>query len=137
MAFNSFFKTGWKRFYLKWYGEPYSWRDGEDFMFDETYLHYAENETYDPRIILFCDVARPMKNRLADAFRRAFNRFFVSLSATRNLETDNVGFLNRVFGYVYRARRHAKSFKRANRRLYYVAKFVLVFGTLYLIFFAR
>lgn len=22
LAFNSFFRTGWKRFYLKWYGEP-------------------------------------------------------------------------------------------------------------------
>jgi beta-hydroxylase len=204
LAFNSFFKTGWKRFYLKWYGEslpsaerlcpktvelvesipgisaamftslppgsrlvrhrdpyagslryhlglvtpnsdrcrilvdgePYSWRDGEDVVFDETYLHYAENETDDPRVILFCDVARPMKNRLADLIRRAFNRFFVSLSATRNLEPDKVGVLNKIFSYVYRVRRYAKGFKRANRRLYYVAKFVLVFGALYLIFFA-
>jgi beta-hydroxylase len=204
LAFNSFFKTGWKRFYLKWYGEslpsaqelcpstvqlvssipaikaamftslppgsrlvrhrdpyagslryhlglmtpnsdrcrilvdgePYSWRDGEDVMFDETYLHYAENETDKPRVILFCDVARPMSNRPAAAIRGAINRFFVSLSATRNLETDKVGLLNQAFGYVYRVRRHAKSLKKANRKLYYVLKFVLVFGLLYLIFFA-
>jgi beta-hydroxylase len=204
LAFNSFFKTGWKRFYLKWYGkslpsaeqlcpetvalvdsipsinaamftslppgsrlvrhrdpyagslryhlglvtpnsdrcrilvdgEPYGWRDGEAVMFDETYLHFAENETDQPRVILFCDVARPMRNVLADGFRRAFGRFIVSLSATKNLDTDKVGFLNKVFGYVYRVRRYAKSFKRANRKLYYVAKFALVFGALYLIFFA-
>jgi len=117
-GFNSFFRTGWKRFYLKWYGAPlpsalancpktvellnsipnvkgamfanlppggklvqhrdpyagslryhlglvtpktpgecriiidgnvYSWRDGEDLLFDETYLHYAENTTSDDR----------------------------------------------------------------------------------------
>lgn len=109
-GFNSFFRTGWKRFYPKWYdqalpsavancpkrvelvnaiptvkgamfaslppssrlvqhrdpyagslryhlgllvpkspgecgifidGQPYSWREGDDLVFDETYLHYA------------------------------------------------------------------------------------------------
>ena len=123
LGFNSFFKTGWTRFYLKWYGaslasakelcpkttelvdslrvvkggmfamlppgarlvkhrDPfagslryhmglatpnhddcylnvdgtdYSWRDGEVVMFDETYIHYAENKTDQNRIILFLD----------------------------------------------------------------------------------
>ena len=41
-------------------GEAYSWREGEDLLFDETYLHYAENTTSDDRIILFCDVERPL-----------------------------------------------------------------------------
>ena len=36
---------------------PYSWRDGEDSLFDETYIHYAENTTDQTRI-LFCDVER-------------------------------------------------------------------------------
>jgi hypothetical protein len=26
-------------------GEPYYWREGDDILFDETYLHYAENTT--------------------------------------------------------------------------------------------
>ena len=124
LRFNSFFRTGWKRFYLKWYdeplpsaralcphtvalvnsvasingamfallppgaqlvahrdpyagslrchlglvtpnddkcriyidGHPYSWRDGEAIVFDETYIHKAMNESDKDRIILFCDV---------------------------------------------------------------------------------
>jgi aspartyl/asparaginyl beta-hydroxylase (cupin superfamily) len=42
-------------------GDPYSWRDGEDILFDETYLHYTEITTSDDRLILFCDVERPLK----------------------------------------------------------------------------
>jgi len=38
-------------------GEPYYWREGDDILFDETYLHYAENTTSDDRIILFCDAS--------------------------------------------------------------------------------
>jgi len=120
-GFNSFFRSGWKRFYLKWYdeplqsakamcprtvallnsmpsikgamfatlaptsrlvrhrdpyagslryhlglvtpktpgecrifvdGNPYTWHDGEDLLFDETFVHYAENTTSETRI--FC-----------------------------------------------------------------------------------
>lgn len=42
-------------------GERYSWRDGEEVIFDETYLHWAANKTDQDRIILFCDTERPMK----------------------------------------------------------------------------
>ena len=41
-------------------GQRHSWRDGQDCMFDETYLHYAENNTDQTRLILFCDVERPV-----------------------------------------------------------------------------
>lgn len=126
-GFNSFFKSGWKRFYLKWYdtdhpsaralcpvttelvsnipgmkaamftalppgsrlprhrdpyagslrfhmglitpnspdcyinvdGQDYYWRDGEAVVFDETFIHYAENKTEQNRIILFCDSSVP------------------------------------------------------------------------------
>src|SRR3954470_149631 len=129
LGFNSFFKTGWKRFYVKWYdeplpsakalcpktvqlvesiprvnaamfallppgsklgahrdpfagslryhlglvtpnsdtcrivvdGQPYAWRDGEPVMFDETFIHTAENRSDVTRIILFCDVERPLR----------------------------------------------------------------------------
>lgn len=125
-GFGSFFKKGWKRFYLTWYdgplpsaqqlcpktvelvsripnvkgamftllpggshlnphrdpfggslryhlglstpnsdncriyvdGQPYAWRDGEDVMFDETFVHWVKNETEQTRVILFCDIER-------------------------------------------------------------------------------
>ncbi len=33
-------------------------------MFDETYIHYAENGTDQNRIILLCDIERPMTRSL-------------------------------------------------------------------------
>ena len=44
-------------------GQRYSWRDGEEVVFDETYLHWAENKTDKDRIILFCDIERPIRRR--------------------------------------------------------------------------
>jgi len=52
-------------------GQTYWWKDGEGVLFDETFLHRAENETDEDRLILFCDVERPLRTRAA----RAFNHF--------------------------------------------------------------
>ena len=41
-------------------GEPYVWRNGEDVIFDETFIHYAQNKTEHQRIVLFCDLERPL-----------------------------------------------------------------------------
>lgn len=46
--------------------QRHSWRDGEAVIFDETYVHWAENKTEQTRIILFCDIERPMKWRWAE-----------------------------------------------------------------------
>ena len=198
-GFNSFFRTGWKRFYLKWYdealpsalancpktvellsripnvkgamfanlppggklvqhrdpyagslryhlglvvpkspgecrifidGQAYSWRDGEDLLFDETYLHYAENTTSDDRIILFCDVERPLKTRAMIAVNRWVSRNVINESATQNEEGERVGWLNRVFGYVYHVRLVGKRMKAWNKRVYYAVKYLLIGGIL-------
>ncbi|SQC15602.1 Fe(2+)/alpha-ketoglutarate-dependent dioxygenase LpxO [Klebsiella pneumoniae] len=34
-------------------------------LFDETYIHYAENTSGENRLILFCDIERPMRYRWA------------------------------------------------------------------------
>jgi len=41
-------------------GKSYSWRDGEVVLLDDSYLHYVENNTNKYRVILFCDIVRPM-----------------------------------------------------------------------------
>ncbi len=152
-GFGSFFKEGWKRFYLKWYGEPlpsahalcpqtvallekipsvkaamfallppgsklnphrdpfagslryhlglitpnsddclifvdgepYSWRDGEDIVFDETFVHWAENKTDQTRVILFCDVERPLHTSVVRAINRVFSRVVGRATATQNV----------------------------------------------------
>lgn len=203
LGFNSFFRNGWKRFYLKWYGanlksaeqlcpktlelinqlpsvkgamftmlppgsrlqrhrdpyagslryhlglvtpnsddcyisvdgEKYSWRDGEAVMFDETYLHYAENKTDQNRIILFLDVKRPVNFFLVDWFNELFSRIVVAGSATKNIKGDKIGFLNRAFAYLYKVRLMGKKIKAFSKPLYYFLQFGLYLALIYWIFF--
>ena len=66
-------------------GEPYFWRDGEAVMFDETFIHWAENKTPTTRIILFCDIERPLTSRLMTRINRYVIENFVKVSATGTL----------------------------------------------------
>ncbi len=197
-SFNSFFKEGWKRFYLKWYGDElasaralcpntvallatiptvkaamfaslppgarlvrhrdpyagslryhlglitpnspacyievdgqrYHWRDGEAVMFDETYIHHAENTTDQRRVILFCDIERPLHFAPMRWFNRVFARLVMTASATQNVEGEPVGALNRFFYYAYQGRLQAKKLKTSHRRVYYVLKWALIVGAL-------
>ncbi|GAA5232299.1 lipid A hydroxylase LpxO [Verticiella sediminum] len=201
-GFNSFFKTGWKRFYLKWYGasmpsaaelcpvstrlladmpsvkaamfaalppgarlprhrDPYAgslrfhlglitpnspacyinvdgqnyyWRDGEAVVFDETYIHYAENKTEQNRIILFADIERPMRYRWAQAVNHTVGGLLLKAAASPNQEGDATGGINRIFGTVYAVRRFGKALKARSVPLYYLSKWLLVGGILALIF---
>lgn len=202
LAFNSFFRRGWTRFYLKWYdqylpsaeemcpktvallksipsingalfaamaprselnrhrdpfagslryhlglvtpnseqcriyvdGEPYHWKDGEAVLFDETYIHHAINDTDQERIILFCDVRRPMRNRITDAINRFAADHVVRASQTQNTETEKIGALNKLFGYLYHVRLAGKAVKQRNRTLYYALK-AIVFGGVFVLLF--
>ncbi len=203
LGFNSFFRRGWKRFYLKWYGsslpsaealcpntvallesvpsvkaamfamlppggqlvkhrdpyagslryhlglvtpntddcfinvdgETYSWRDGEAVIFDETYIHWAQNDSDVERIILFLDVKRPVSNRVVEWINKGFSRVVMGASATKNLPGDKVGFLNRIFGGVYQVRIVSKKVKAFNVPLYYTLQYAIYLGLIWLIFF--
>jgi beta-hydroxylase len=199
VGFNSFFKTGWRRFYLTWYGralpsaqklcpntvallegiptikgamfamlppgaklnphrdpfagslryhlglvtpnspecrifidgEPYFWRDGEDLVFDETFIHSAENKTDVNRIILFCDVERPLHTAVMRGINRLFSRFFVGAGAAQNLPGDPVGGINWFYSRVAhpamaRINGAAKALKKRNRTLFRVVKYTLI-----------
>jgi ornithine lipid ester-linked acyl 2-hydroxylase len=52
-------------------GERYSWREGEEIVFDDTYLHEVWNESAGRRVVLFCDVLR---DKTLPPFFRAVNR---------------------------------------------------------------
>lgn len=191
-GFNSFFKTGWKRFYLKWYdeahpsaatlcprttallrgipevkaamfaelpdgaklgrhrdpfagslryhlglvtpnddrcfidvdGQRYSWRDGEGVVFDETFIHFAENRSGRDRLILFCDIERPMKTRWAQAFNHWLGRNVVAAGASPNDAGDKTGFINRIFIVSHLAGQYRRRFKRWNATAYRVTKVV-------------
>ncbi len=115
-------------------GQIYSWRDGEDLLFDETYIHVAENKTEIPRVILFCDVERPLSNSVVRGINRFVNRHWVKATASKNQEGDKVGLFNRFFGLIYKVRLMGKALKAYNRRLHYLVKYVLFGGALFLIF---
>jgi len=193
IAFNSFFKKGWKRFYLKWYdatlpsarqlcpktaalvesiptvnaamfaqlaphsrlpehrdpfagslryhlgivtpnsdacrifvdGEPHSWRDGEVLMFDETYIHRAENATDQARVILFCDIARPLRTPVVRALNRLVSRHVMKVTASNNLAAEKIGAVNRLSGRLYAVRRFQKRLKETHRGLYFAGSYLL------------
>ena len=101
------------------------WRDGEAFMFDETFIHSAENKTDVNRIILFCDVERPMKFGFMTAINRWVSHHIVKASATQNVEGEHVGALNKVFGKLYEVHLASRKVKEWNRTVYYAMKYTL------------
>ncbi len=107
-------------------GEKYSWRDGEGVIFDETYIHYAANTTEHNRIILFCDVERPLKYRWATAFNRWFSRNVMAAAAAPNGDGDKTGGINRLFTRIYKIRERGKALKKRNRMRYYLEKWAVV-----------
>jgi Aspartyl/Asparaginyl beta-hydroxylase len=114
-------------------GVPCVRRDGEAFMFDETFIHSAENATETNRIILFCDVERPMKYSFMTAMNRWVSHHIVKASATQNVEGEQVGVLNKVFGRLYEVHLFGRRIKEWNRRVYYALKYSLTFALLGLI----
>ena len=192
-SFASFFKEGWKRFYLTWYGEPlasaqtlcpntvallekipevkaamfallppgsklnphrdpfagslryhlglvtpnsdacrifvdgeqYSWRDGKDVVFDETYVHWAENATDQTRVILFCDVERPLRTPLLRGINRVVSRVLGQATASQNVATEEVGAVNRLYALAHRIGEAKKRFKRANPGTYRYGRILL------------
>jgi len=61
--------------------QKYSWRDGEPLLFDVTFLHFAHNDAHKPRLILMCDIERPMSSGY-------FNTRFVKIVAPDNRKTQ-------------------------------------------------
>ena len=196
LAFNTFFRRGWTRFHLKWYGdflpsarehcprtvalleqlpdvhaalfavlpagsklgrhrdpfagslryhlglstpnddacwievdgERYSWRDGQSVLFDETFVHRARNDTDRDRIILFCDVERPIRF----APLRWLNKFLahrvLRITQSRNTAEESIGALSRVASWAFRASKTVQRLKTAAPRIYAVAKVLVLVG---------
>jgi beta-hydroxylase len=202
-GFNSFFKTGWKRFYLKWYdashpsaerlcpqtyallqsipsvkaamfaelppgaklnphrdpfagsmryhlglatpnddrcfievdGQRYSWRDGQGVIFDETYIHWAENASDSDRLILFCDVERPMRFRWMQAVNRWLGRTMMTAAASPNESGDQTGLVSKLFRISYVMGQYRRRYKAWNKTAYKATKVALIVGIAALIYY--
>jgi beta-hydroxylase len=95
-------------------------------LFDETYVHYAENTTSDTRIILFCDVARPLRSRVITEINCWVCEHVVRQTKTQNVEGEPVGVFNKMFAYIYQVRLVGKRMKAWNKRAYYAVKFSIL-----------
>ncbi len=101
-------------------GRDLSWRDGEAIMFDETYLHYVSNDTDADRLILMCDVKRPL-NPLGALFNFIYHGV-TRASVVPNTPEDHRGLANRVFAGLAPLLARIKALKSTNRPLYLVIK---------------
>jgi beta-hydroxylase len=202
-GFNSFFKTGWKRFYLKWYdashpsaerlcpqtyallqsipsvkaamfaelppgaklnphrdpfagsmryhlglatpnddrcfievdGQRYSWRDGQGVIFDETYIHWAENASDSDRLILFCDVERPMRFGWMQAVNRWLGRTMMTAAASPNESGDETGLVSKLFRISYVMGQYRRRYKAWNKTAYKATKVALIVGLAALVYY--
>jgi beta-hydroxylase len=193
VGFHTFFRRGWTRFYLKWYGEPLAsaedwcprsvavlssvpavhgamfaalppggrlgrhrdpfagslryhlglitsnddrcwievdgirqhWRDGQPMMFDETYVHEAYNGWHHTRLVLFCDVERPLAQPMA-TLNRWVTHHVMRATRTQNVAGEPIGGINRFYGWVAGVIAFGKALKARDRRLYYGLKTVLI-----------
>ncbi len=123
--------------YINVDNQAMSWRDGQAFVFDETYVHFAKNETDQHRLILMCDVERPM-----NILGRAFNFFYQLLMRgmiVPNTPEDRRGFGNTVFQKISGIINQGKVLKKQNLSLYKKLKLainvtvvLLLIGAIYL-----
>lgn len=191
VGFRTFFKRGWSKFYLKWYGTTHesarrlcpttvallarvpqirgamfsilppgaelslhsdpmacclryhlglqtpnddacsitvagvdhAWADGRDFVFDETYPHQARNGTESPRLILMCDVDRPMIP-LGYIVQSAY-RLLARATLVPNTAEDRRGLLSALFHRLAPLRRRSLVLRERRRRTYKVLKHLL------------
>ncbi len=98
-------------------------------MFDETYVHWVKNETDVTRVILFCDIERPLSSPLMTRINRQVSAFLGRATAPQNPDDERVGGINQAYAWSKRFSNkisgHVKQFKRANPKAYRVLRPVL------------
>lgn len=107
--------------YINVDGQLCSWQDGEGFVFDETYPHFVRNDTEKSRLILMCDIKRPMHFP-----GRIFNFFYSLLgrmAVVPNTTEDKRGPASALFATVSPLLERSKNLKATNRPLYKALKY--------------
>lgn len=72
-------------------GERHCWRDGQAMIFDETYLHWAANDSQYGRLILLCDIERPMRFRWAQALNHWLGRALMTATSPPHEAAEQAG----------------------------------------------
>ncbi len=118
------------RCYISVDDQTYSWRDGEPLLFDVTYLHFAHNDADKSRLILMCDIERPMS-----PIGRLLNwpyKLLMRATVVPNTDEDKRGFANKTFSTLVPLLDKSKRLKETNLPAYKALKYT-VNGSLFLI----
>ena len=71
----------WDNCFINVDGTVLNWKEGNDLMFDDMFLHHVENNTDQPRVILFLDIKRDFHNVFINLINTVFLRFIKSNDA--------------------------------------------------------
>jgi beta-hydroxylase len=71
-------------------GIRYTWKNGEDVLFDDTFIHEVKNESNDTRIILFCDIERKMKEPISTFIDKLIINLIAPLTNRSNKKQEKI-----------------------------------------------
>jgi beta-hydroxylase len=117
-------------------GKSYAWRDGEELLFDQTYLHSALNQTDIVRVILFCDVEKTQLMGFAKQIAEAVNYVLVAKLTGAN-DKGKLSWLSSAYKPIYKVRSFVKEeIKPRSLFAYNVIKYGSIASALFLLYLA-
>lgn len=116
--------------------EPQAWHDGEDFIFDETYIHWVINDTDDSRLIFFCDLDRPLKEPMY-TINQWVSNFLAFMTQPQNIDGEHPGFANRAYRTFINLSKlistPIKALKRKSRTAYNILRVIGIIILIYIL----
>ena len=95
-------------------------------IFDKTFVNEARNDTEKARLILFCDVARPQKNRLLQSIAEWLSNKIMSAAVSPNTPADKTGFINHLSTIYWTYDNNRRKLKVWNKNVYLITKYMLL-----------
>lgn len=115
-------------------GQRHIWCDGQATIFDETYIHWAVNDTSKSRIVLLCDIERPMVFRWAQAVNHYLGRTLMTATSPPNATAGQVGYASKLYNILYYFGHYRRRLKAWSMAAYHATMIVLVAGIAALVY---
>jgi beta-hydroxylase len=112
-------------------GVDYPWFDGEELLFDQTYLHSAFNRTEIPRVILFCDVEKTQLRGVIKRFADMVD-YAVVAKFTGADDKGKLSWLSWAYKPIYKVRSYVKQQLKPRSLIAYK---IVEFGSIALLIF--
>jgi beta-hydroxylase len=115
-------------------GQRFSWRDGRAMIFDETYIHWAVNGSDSGRIVMVCDIERPMRFRWTQAVNHMLGRTLMTATTSPDETGRKIGDGGRLFRILYYLGHYRRRFKSWSMPAYKATRIGVILGTAALIY---